>query len=135
MGETGLAPAVQGRRTASAASAAVLAVEAIGSLSMWALIPLAWLWIGGRAYAATGSLAADLGIAFFGFAASTVLMLAALNRIDSVWVALRQRAGHDQDQGALPGLVVASALLGFVLFLLWYYLFSTAYILPFMPSQ
>jgi hypothetical protein len=117
------------------ARAVMLGVEAIGVLSMWALIPLAWLWIGGRAYAATGSLGLDLGLAFFGFAATTVAMLALLNRVDHAWIGLRRQAGHDQPKGALPELVVASTALGIVLFLLWYYLLSNAYIIPFMPSQ
>src|SRR5439155_9134854 len=67
---TGLRP-VSGRRAAKAASAGVLAVEAIGSLLMWAPIPLAWLWVGSRVYNATGSLAADGGVAILGFLATT----------------------------------------------------------------
>jgi hypothetical protein len=124
-----------GLKGSGLAAAGLLAVEAIGSLSIWALIPLAWLWIGGRVYTATGSLGADLGVAFFGFVATTIAVIVALNRVDGVWVALRRRAGHEQPQGALPQLVVASATLGIVLFVLWYYLFSSAYVLPFMPSQ
>lgn len=113
----------------------MLVVEAIGSLSMWAAIPLAWLWIGGRVYDATASLGADLGVAFFGFAGSTVLALAALNRVDSVWVGLRRRAGHDQDEGALEQVLVVSTALGLVMFLIWYYLLTDAFVMPFMPTQ
>jgi hypothetical protein len=123
------------RLAASAACVAVLAVEVIGSLLMWAPIPLAWLWIGGRVYRATGSLAADGGIAFLGFVATAWLMMAALNRIDGVWVALRRRAGYDQAQGVLTRVVVVSATLGIALFLLWYYVIERAFVIPFMPSQ
>ena len=37
------------RLAANAASVVVLAVEAIGSLMMWAPIPLVWFWVGARA--------------------------------------------------------------------------------------
>jgi hypothetical protein len=115
--------------------ALVLAVEAAGTLLMWAPIPLGWLWIGGRVFAVTGSLAADLGAAFFGFVATTILAMMALNRIDRFWIRLRRRAGHDQTHGALPQVAVVSATLGLVVFVVWYYALSKAFIIPFMPSQ
>jgi hypothetical protein len=113
----------------------VLLVEALGTLLMWAPIPLAWLWVGGRVFAVTGSLAADLGAAFFGFVATTILAMMALGRIDRFWVKVRRRAGHDQTHGVLPQVAVVSATLGLVAFVVWYYFFSKAFIIPFMPSQ
>lgn len=124
---------VPARRVANAACAAVLALEAIGSLSMWVPLPLAWLWVGGRVYAGTSSLAADCGVAFVGFVATTSLAMAALGRLDRVWVVLRRRAGHDQGEGALTQVVVVSATLGILLFLLWFYVLSkNAFVIPFM---
>jgi hypothetical protein len=113
----------------------VLVVEVVSTLMLWAPIPLAWLWVGGRVFAVTGSLAADLGAAFFGFVATTILAMMALNRIDRFWIRLRRRAGHDQTQGALPQVAVVSATLALVVFALWYYVFSNAFIIPFIPSQ
>jgi TM2 domain-containing membrane protein YozV len=115
--------------------AAVLAAEAIGSLTMWSAIPLAWLWIGARVDEATDSVAAAGGVALLGLLGTSVLAMAALTRLDRTWIALRRRAGHRQRQGALTRVVVVSATLGLIAFLLWYYVFSKAYILPFMPSQ
>lgn len=123
------------KRAANVASAAVVAVEMIGSLSMWAPIPIAWMWVGARAYDATGSLAADLGVAFLGFLATTLLAMEALNRLDRVWIALRRRAGHDQVGGALTQVVVVSATLGLLMFLVWYYIIEKAFIIPFMPFR
>lgn len=102
---------------------------------MWAPIPLAWIWIGGRVYDATGSLAADGGVALLGFLVTVSFVMAALARIDRVWIALRRRAGHDQAQGALTQVVVVSATLGILAFLLWFYVIGQAFILPFMPSR
>ena len=122
-------------RGGRAACAVVLAAEALGTLVLWAPLPFAWIWIGGRVYAVTGSLLADGSVALLGFAASAFLAMRGLARLDEVWITLRRRAGYSQSQGALTQVVVVSATLGIAAFLLWYYLFSNAFILPFMPSQ
>jgi len=67
--------------------------------------------------------------------ATESLAVAALTRIDRVWVALRQRAGNDQAQGVLTQVVVVSATLGLIAFFVWYYLLTKAFIIPFMPSR
>jgi hypothetical protein len=123
-------------RSADAASMGVLAVEAIAAVCMWGPIPFAWLWIGGRVYALTGSLAADVAVVFLGFVASVVLTIKLLYRVDGTWVSLRRQAGHDQTEGALQEVVVISATLGLIGFFLWYYVFSdAAYVIPFMPNS
>src|SRR3954451_23691420 len=122
-------------RGGRAACAVVLAAEAFGTLVLWAPLPFAWIWIGGRVYAVTGSLLADGSVALRGFAASAFLTMRGLGRLDAGWSSLRRRAGYPQSQGALTQVVVVSATLGIAAFLLWYYLFSNAFILPFMPSQ
>lgn len=122
-------------RGADLACAGVLALEAAGSVLMWAPMPLAWLWVGGRAYAATGSLAADGAVAFLGFVATTVLAMAMLGRLDRRWVELRRRAGHDQREGALSQVMVVSATLGILAFLLWFYVLQQAFVMPFMPTR
>ena len=123
------------QRTARLASVAVVAVEVLGSLMMWAPIPAAWMWVGARVYDATGSFVADGAVVLGGFLGTMVLAMSALNRLDRVWVTLRRRAGHRQVEGALTRVVVVSATFGLLGFLLWYYLFSDAFILPFMPSS
>jgi hypothetical protein len=113
------------------ACVAVLAVEAVGSLLMWAAVPLAWLWVGGRVYTATGSLAADLGTAFLGLLATAVVLMRALVRLDRGWVALRRAAGQDQVDGVLTRIVIVSAALAILAFLIWYYVLTTAFVMPF----
>src|SRR5437868_5891138 len=112
------------RNRESAACAAVLAAEALGTLLLWAPLPFAWIWIGGRVYALTGSLFADGAAALTGFALSAFLAMRALAQLDQLWVSLRRRAGHAQAQGALTQVVVVSATLGLAAFLAWYYLLS-----------
>ena len=112
-----------------------LAATTARSLLMWAAIPLAWIWIAGRVYDGTDSLVAGGGVALLGLALTEALAAKALNRIDRVWVSLRRRAGHEQAQGALTRVVVVSATLGLLAFMVWYYVLSSAFIIPFMPSQ
>jgi hypothetical protein len=113
-------------------AAVILGIEVIGAAAMWVPVPFAWLWIGGQVYQLTGSLAADGAVAFLGFVATVVLLIAALRRLDRVWVVLRKRAGYDQEEGPLSAVVTVTAAFGLVAFFLWYYFFSTAYVLPFM---
>jgi hypothetical protein len=134
MGE-GADQAVEHAATANVGCALLLAVEALGSILMWAAIPLAWLWIGGRIYSLTGSLGLDLGVAFLGFVLTLLLALSGLRRIDARWIELRRRAGYDQKEGALAQIVTVSATVALILFVGWYYLFSHAYVIPFMPSS
>ena len=130
-----VAAGMRERNRESAACVAVLAAEALGTLVLWAPLPFAWIWIGGRVYALTGSLFADGSVALAGFAVTAWLAMRALARLDQRWIALRRRAGYAQPDGALTQVVVASATLGLTAFVAWYYLFSHAFILPFMPSQ
>ena len=114
---------------------AVLAVEAVGTFLMWVPIPLAWFWIGARVYDATNSIMADLVVVLAGFIASVLLVMKLLARLDRVWIALRRRAGHDQRDGALNQVVVASATFGVIGFWVWFHIIENAYIIPFMPTD
>lgn len=126
-------------RVAAAAAAGVLVLEAIGSLMLWAPIPLAWMWVGGRVYDATGSLGADLGAAFAGFVATTVLAMNLLTRLDRFWITMRRAAGHRDQEGVLTRVVVASAALGLLGFAAWYYVLGGLrhghFVIPFMPQN
>jgi hypothetical protein len=122
------------RLATSAAAAAILALEVVGSLTMWAPIPVAWVWVGARVYEGTGSFAAGACTWFLGFLATLWLAVAALTRIDAVWVSLRRRAGHRQAEGALTYVVVVSATIALILFFLWFYVIGRAFVIPFMPS-
>ena len=116
------------------ACAGVLALEIAGTFAMCSLIPIAWLWVGGRVYSATGSLAADLGVAFLGFVVTLVFMVRGLARLDSTWVSMRHSLGHEQEEGALSRIIVYAVGLALALFVLWYYVLTDAYVMPFMGN-
>jgi hypothetical protein len=78
---------------------------------------------------------AALSTAFLGFVASVVVVARILQQVDALWIELRRRAGHEQKQGALTQVVVISTTLGLLAFYVWYYLLSTAFVIPFMPTR
>ena len=123
------------RFAAGAASVAVLALEVLGSLMMWAPIPVAWVWVGARVYDATGSFAAGGCVWFAGFLATLWLTVALLTRIDRAWIGLRRKAGHPQTEGVLTNVVVVSATLALIAFFLWFYVIGQAFVIPFMPTS
>jgi hypothetical protein len=113
---------------------AVLGLEVLGSFLMWAPIPVAWIWVAARIVDSTGSVALGGGAALLGLAATTMLMITLLARIDRVWISLRRQAGRDQDQGALSQVVVVSVTLVIVAFMIWS-ISNRAVIIPFMPNK
>src|SRR5438046_7472676 len=124
----GSADAVSVNRGAALASAVLLVAEVVGLAVMWVLIPLAWMWVGGRAYNLTGSLGAYGAVAFFGFVFTAWRAMIVLGHIDAVWITLRRRAGYDQRDGALVRVVIVAFTVGLATFYAWYYLFSKAYV-------
>ena len=70
-----------------------------------------------------------------GFVASVTVVLSLLNRIDQRWVRLRRRAGHDQREGALNQVVIASATFGILAFWVWFHIIEKAFVIPFMPTD
>jgi len=122
-------------RATGVASVAVLAVEMAGALSMWAVIPAAWIWVAARVFDTTDSLAAAGSVALLGVAATETLTVVGLTRVDRLWIELRRRAGYPQADGALTRIVVVTATLGLLAFLIWYYVLTNAFVIPFMPSQ
>jgi hypothetical protein len=113
---------------------AVLGLEVLGSFLMWAPIPVAWIWVAARIVDSTGSVALGGGAALLGLAATTMLMITLLARIDRVWISLRRQSGRDQDQGALSQVVVVSVTLVIVAFMIWS-ISNRAVIIPFMPNK
>jgi hypothetical protein len=125
---------VRQRHAATLGAAAVLALEVIGSLMMWAPIPVAWVWVGANAYRATGSFLVGASVWFLGFTATLCLVAAVLARLDRVWVRLRQRAGRGEAQGALTPVLVVTATFALAAFFLWFYVIGKAFVIPFMPN-
>jgi hypothetical protein len=116
------------------AAAGVLMLEVLGALMMWGPIPVAWVWVGARAYEATGSFVAGAVAWFVGFAVTLWIVALALARLDRVWIRLRQRAGDARAQGVMTQVIVVTATFALAAFFLWFYVIGRAFVIPFMPS-
>ncbi|HEX2086808.1 MAG TPA: hypothetical protein VHF89_14105 [Solirubrobacteraceae bacterium] len=125
----------RGRRAAGLASLGLLLLETLGTLLMWAPIPVGWFWIGAQVYHVTGSILADGVVALAGFLVTVVLLMKLLTRVDAAWVRLRRRAGHEQREGALNQVVIASTTVAVLAFWVWFHVMEKAFVLRFMPSQ
>jgi hypothetical protein len=120
--------------SAVAAAAAVLVLEILGAVMMWGPIPVAWVWVGARAYDATGSFVAGAVTWFLGFAFTLWLVAGALARLDQIWIRLRQRAGDARAKGVMTQVIVVTATFALAAFFLWFYVIGKAFVIPFMPS-
>ena len=120
--------------TVALGAAAVLMLEVLGALMMWGPIPVAWVWVGARAYDASGSFVAGAATWFVGFAATLWIVAAALARLDRIWIRLRNRGGDDRAHGVMTQVIVVTATFALAAFFLWFYVIGKAFVIPFMPS-
>jgi hypothetical protein len=108
------------RQTADALlAAALLAAEAVVVLSAWVAQPVGWLWVGSQVDYRTGSVFGGIAVAFFGLLGSLMLTLAIASRLDHTWRLLRRAAGHDQREGALGRIFMATAIVAGIGFTIW----------------
>jgi small-conductance mechanosensitive channel len=109
----------------------LLAMMFLGSLGLWVGLPLAWLWIGGRVQALTGSLGAAVAVILVGFVISVVLFVPLLSWLSHRYDAARAARGLEaMGPVALEGVMVVSAVIAVVLFAAWFFFFSGAEPIP-----
>ena len=109
------------------ASGLVVLIMFIGSLGLWVGTPLAWLWIGSQVEGATDSLSTALGAMAVGVVATVTLLAALLAKLSNTYRANRQSRGMD-DPGhvVLEGVLVVSAGITLVVFVVWFFFFAGA---------
>jgi hypothetical protein len=117
-------------RTGSGAFLVVM-IMFIGSLVLWVGTPLLWLWVGSQIQGHTESLGAALGAMFIG----VVVTIAALSSV-LVWLSNVYRSnclarGRD-DPGhlVLEGVLVVSAGVTLIGFVVWFFFFAGASPVP-----
>jgi len=117
-------------RTGSGAFLVVM-IMFVGSLVLWVGTPLLWLWVGSQIQGHTESLGAALGAMFIG----VVVTIAALSSV-LVWLSNVYRSnclarGRD-DPGhlVLEGVLVVSAGVTLIGFVVWFFLFAGASPVP-----
>jgi hypothetical protein len=117
-------------RTGTGAILVVL-IMVIGSLVLWVGAPLLWLWLGSQIEGATSSLGASIGAAFLGAVLTIVLVAAILSKLSNVYRANRVARGLD-DTGhfVLEVVLVISAAVAVVAFVIWFFFLAGAEPLP-----
>jgi hypothetical protein len=105
----------------------VIAIMFIGSLGLWVGTPLLWLWVGGQVQGSTQSLGAALAVAFAGAILMIAVLASLLARLSDVYRANRRACGQrDPGNVMLEGVLVISAGLTIVGFVIWFFLFAGA---------
>jgi hypothetical protein len=103
----------------------------IGSLGLWVGTPLAWLWIGAQIEGATDSLSTALGAMGLGVVATVMLLAAVLAKLSNTYRANRQSRGlADPGHVVLEGVLVVSAGITLVAFVIWFFFFAGAAPVP-----
>jgi hypothetical protein len=105
-----------------------------GSVVLWIAMPLGWLWVASQVAYLSGSLGGALAAALVGLVLSAALMLQLL-----VW--LSRTHGHLREARGLPShgavgleaVMVVSAGIALVVFVIWFFGYSGTSPLPVNP--
>jgi hypothetical protein len=116
---------------AGSSAVLLLAIMFIGSLALWVGVPLAWLWVGSQIEAETDSVGAAFAAALVGVIVSIGLVIPVLSWLSDRHRAVRLARGlQDTGHFALEVVLVTSAGVAVVGFLVWFFLFSGAEAVP-----
>ena len=108
----------------------VVLIMVLGSLVLWIGTPLLWLWVGSQVEGSS-SIGPAVGTAFIGAVLTIVLVAALLGKLSNVYRANRVARGLD-DPGhfVLEVVLVVSASITLVVFVVWFFFFAGAEPLP-----
>jgi hypothetical protein len=117
-------------RTGTGAALVVL-IMFIGSLGLWIGTPLGLLWLGSQIQGATSSLGAAVGAMSIGVVLVIVVLAYVLVRLSNAYRAIcRSRGRGDPGHVVLEGVLVVSATLAVLAFVIWFLLFAGASPVP-----
>ena len=103
----------------------VVLIMFIGSLGLWIGTPLLWLWIGSEIQGATSSLGTAIGASFIGVVITIALVAQLLGKLSDVYRANQQARGiRDPGPVVLEGVLVVSAAITLVGFVIWFFFFA-----------
>jgi hypothetical protein len=109
----------------------VLLIMLIGSFGLWVGTPLGWLWIGSQIEGATNSLSTALGAMAIGVVVTVTALAALLAKLSDTYRANRQARGlEDPGHVVLEGVLVVSAGITLVVFVVWFFFFAGADPIP-----
>ena len=117
---------------AGESAALMLLIMFVGSLVLWVGMPVGALYVGSLVQSATDSIGAAMAAMMLFVVGSLVVLLPFLGWINQKHAEVRVARGR-QDLGpvALEGVMVVSAGIALVAFLVWFFLFAGASPIPF----
>ncbi len=102
-------------------------IMVIGSFGLWVGTPLLWLWVGSQVQGVTASLSAGLGTMFIGVLLTVPLMGALLSKLSNSYRENRLSRGfEDPGHVMLEGVLVISAGITLLAFVIWFFFFAGA---------
>jgi hypothetical protein len=105
----------------------VVSIMFLGSLGLWVGTPLLWLWVGSQIQGSTESLGTALGAAFLGAVVTIGILASVLARLSDVYRSnCMARGMPDPGHVMLEGVLVVSAGITIVAFVIWFFLFAGA---------
>lgn len=117
-------------RTGTGAGLVVL-IMFIGSLGLWIATPLGMLWIGSKIQGATSSLGAAIGGMSVGVVFTILLLAYVLARLSNAYRTIcLARGRRDPGHVVLEGVLVVSAGVAGIAFVIWFLLFAGATPVP-----
>jgi hypothetical protein len=116
---------------AGASGAVFVAMVLIGSVVLWVGVPLGWLWIASQIHYLSGSLGAAVGASLVGVVLTAILLLALLGWLSRTHGHLREARGlPSHGTVGLEAVMVISAGIATVLFVIWFFGYSGASPIP-----
>jgi hypothetical protein len=102
----------------------------LGSLVLWIGTPLLWLWVGSQ-IEGSSSIGPAVGATFIGAVLTIIMLAVLLGKLSNVYRANRVARGLD-DPGhfVLEVVLVVSASITLVAFVVWFFFFAGAEPLP-----
>jgi hypothetical protein len=117
-------------RTGAGAILVVL-IMVLGSLVLWIGTPLLWLWVGSQIQGSSSNVGAAVGATFIGAVLTIIVLAGVLGKLSNVYRANRVARGLD-DPGhfVLEVVLVVSASITLVAFVIWFFFLAGAEPLP-----
>jgi len=108
----------------------VVLIMILGSLVLWIGTPLLWLWVGSQVEGSS-SIGPAVGTTFIGAVLTIIVVAGVLGKLSNVYRANRMARGLD-DPGhfVLEVVLVVSASITLVVFVVWFFFFAGAEPLP-----
>jgi hypothetical protein len=125
-----------------AGGAVLVLLMALGSIAMWLVVPIAWLWLGSQMTSSSQPTIGPYLLVLAGTIVSMIVigkLLGSLNRMhmrvtgrlrdkreQATWMkSMRgERRGTHQDRGVLDGVMMISVGIAVVLFGIWFFAFA-----------